>query len=112
MYTLTQFAAYLGVDITTVSHWVSRGKIKAITIDGDNKRKFITEEEFERFKNYNPEYKKIGSPSIVIMQLHYKRDKINYELENDELNRHDRYDLEEALRVVKRRLYILNKMIK
>ena len=112
MYTLTQLAAYLGVHITTVSHWVSRGKIKAITVDGNNKHKFITKDEFERFKNDNPKYKHVGSPSIVIMQLHYKRDQINYELENSELNRHDRYDLEEELRVVKRRLYILNKMVK
>lgn len=111
MYNLTQIAVYLGVDRTAVNHWINNGKLTIITIEG-SRYKYVTKEELERFKQDNPLYANIPTPSIMIMKLHRRRDEIKYQLRNAEFTtRSEEYYLIRELDTINRRLKTLEQMV-
>ena len=107
LYTITQIAIYFDTNADNVCKWISRGKIN-VTQDG--KKRYVTDEELERFKTDNPKYC-VDKPSIRIHKLHYTKDKLEYELKHlDPDDYRKEIDIKKALLLTNRKLRDLNKI--
>lgn len=107
LYTITQVAIYFDTNADNVCKWISIGKINVIQ---DGKKRYITNEELERFKTNNPKYC-VDKPSIRIQKLHYTRDTLEYELKNlDTDDYRKEIDLKKAIFLTNRKLRDLEKI--